>query len=214
MQQTVIVFTAGGDEAVRHTYTWAVLYGIFPAVLLGAAVSAARLWWMRRPLAALREAQADPESLKDLRAVYRFRDAAQVEMLSRVMRRWDEDGAPEPDAIALGEFILKCGMARFPGNAALLVALANVHLAAHHDGQAARTQLQLAVKAAPSLIERYFVFATQDLSKKLKDEGGGLDLMGYIEFQRCAGAERCGPSLFALGRSSLPLALVWGRAFC
>lgn len=28
----------------------------------------------------------------------------------------------------------------------------------------------------------------QDLSKKLKDEGGGLDLMGYIELQRCARA--------------------------
>lgn len=28
-------------------------------------------------------------------------------MLSRVMRKWDEDGVPDPDAIAFGEFILK-----------------------------------------------------------------------------------------------------------
>lgn len=50
-------------------------------------------------------------------------------------------------------------MARFPNNAALLVASANVHIVVRHDGQAARTQLQLAVKASPSLIERYFIFA-------------------------------------------------------
>lgn len=189
-------------------------------------------------------------------------------MLTRAMRVWDEDGIPDPDAVAFGEFILKvllllcarvphpalpkqhllhwqrsashqpppappprqCGMARFPNNASLLIAAANVHIAARHDGQAARTQLQLANKAAPSLLERYFIFAvrgqatqaglapharlrrpqrppaklgreqlgaqrppppsplrhpqTQDLSKKLKDESGGMDLMGYIEFQR------------------------------
>jgi hypothetical protein len=33
-------------------------------------------------------------------------------MLSRVMRKWDEDGVPDPDAAALGEFILKVGMQR------------------------------------------------------------------------------------------------------
>lgn len=147
---------------------------------------------------------------------------------------------------------------------------------ARHDGQAARTQLQLAVKTSPSLIQRYFIFAvragpppppatsarrfhppklwwkshymqgrtardpfmfeliaaagipaqagtasslkqeawpaakqppvhsladtsqcphlltgrlqTQDVTKKLKDESGGMDLMGYIEFQRWVGA--------------------------
>ena len=32
---------------------------------------------------------------------------AQVEMLSRVMRKWDEDGVPDPESIAFGEFILR-----------------------------------------------------------------------------------------------------------
>lgn len=121
-------------------------------------------------------------------------------MLTRAMRVWDEDGIPDPDAVAFGEFILKvplllcvrarpilrcpsstsytgsaahltspppaapprqCGMARFPNNASLLIAAANVHIAARHDGQAARTQLQLANKAAPSLLERYFIFAVR-----------------------------------------------------
>lgn len=110
------------------------------------------------------------------------------------------------------------------------------------DGQASRTQLQLAVKAQPSLVQRYFIFAvrvaalhrgraggprgpqvpavacasmrsqgeggraasgctkqcralppacpchlsaqTQDMTKRLKDESSGLDLNGYVEFQR------------------------------
>jgi hypothetical protein len=56
----------------------AVLYGIFGAVLLGAALSALRLWWVRRPLAALRAAQHDPEAQRNLKNVVRFRDTAQV----------------------------------------------------------------------------------------------------------------------------------------
>jgi hypothetical protein len=30
-------------------------------------------------------------------------------MLSRVMRKWDEDGVPDQDAVAFGEFIVKVG---------------------------------------------------------------------------------------------------------
>ena len=118
---------------------------------------------------------------------------------------------------------------------------------ARKDGQAARTQLQLANKANPSLIQRFFIYKvgqleastmlrpgglggsqsgrealhdaapthrppgacgpppphhhqTQDLAKKLK-ESGGLDLMGYIEFQRCV-----------VGGGGLALAWFWGRA--
>lgn len=33
----------------------------------------------------------------------------QVEMLSRVMRKWDEDGIPGPEDAAFGEFIVKVG---------------------------------------------------------------------------------------------------------
>lgn len=50
----------------------AVLWGIFPVVLLGATASAVRLWWVRRPLAKLHAAQADPESLRHLFGVHRF----------------------------------------------------------------------------------------------------------------------------------------------
>ncbi|GBF92718.1 hypothetical protein Rsub_05087, partial [Raphidocelis subcapitata] len=172
------------DDAMRAKLTIYVLYGIFPCVAYGIAVSMLRMWWMKRPLKKLREVFDNSADLTELKGVYRFKDPAQVQMLFRVMRRWDEDGVPEPDATAFGEFILKCGHARFPNNPALLIASANLHIAVRNDGQAARTQLQLAVKSQPSLIERYFIYQTQDQTKRLKDEGGGLDLMGYIEFQR------------------------------
>jgi hypothetical protein len=38
------------------------------------------------------------------------------------------------------------------------------------DGQAARTQIQLATKNSPSLVERYFIYVSQDVAKKLKSE--------------------------------------------
>jgi len=49
-------------------------------------------------------------------------------MLARVMRRWDIEGLVDPDALGLGEFIIKCGLARFPNHPMLLILLANLHL--------------------------------------------------------------------------------------
>ncbi|GBF97004.1 hypothetical protein Rsub_09801 [Raphidocelis subcapitata] len=186
----VVTFRADTNRVLAATLTWAVLWGIFGAVLLGAGLSALRLWWLRRPLEALRRAHGEPEEGRVLKNVYRFRDTAQarglVEVLARVMRKWDVDGQPDEEACALGEFVYKCGMARFPNDPTLLITLANFYIEARKDGQGARTQLQLAVKAQPSLIQRFFIYKTQDLAKKLK-ESGGLDLMGYIEFQRGGG---------------------------
>lgn len=55
-----------------------VLHGIFPAVAIGAGAAAVRLWWMRRPITLLRDAAADPSSLTNLKAVYRFSGPDQV----------------------------------------------------------------------------------------------------------------------------------------
>lgn len=55
-----------------------VLYGIFMWVALAAGASIIRLRLMKRPLKHLKDAFADPQSHKDLKAVYRFRDPAQV----------------------------------------------------------------------------------------------------------------------------------------
>lgn len=40
------------------------------------------------------------------------------------------------------------------------------------SAQAARTQLQLAAKANPTLLDRYFIYVALETAKKLKSEGG------------------------------------------
>jgi hypothetical protein len=63
-----------------------------------------------------------------------------------------------------------------PNNPSLLVVLASFMLEARADGQGARTQLQLAQKTNPSLIETYSIYACQQLAKKLQP-GEGLAFM-------------------------------------
>lgn len=70
-----------------------VLYGIFPAVLLGAALSWAYMRRRRAPLAKLVAGQAAGESNVVLKDVYRFKDvyevrpAAAVEMIDMLFVR-------------------------------------------------------------------------------------------------------------------------------
>lgn len=59
-------------------------------------------------------------------------------------------------------------MARMPDNPALLVVHANFLIEVRKDGQAARTQMQLAIKANPSLLDNYNIFVAQQLAKALK----------------------------------------------
>jgi hypothetical protein len=61
----------------------AVLKGIFPVVIVGAAATALWLRRLRRPLAALRIAAEDPASQNNLRAVYRFNTPQEVSGLRK-----------------------------------------------------------------------------------------------------------------------------------
>jgi hypothetical protein len=99
------------------------------------------------------------------------------------MRVWDEDGQPEPEAIEFGEFLIKCGMARMGNNASLLVMYASFMIEAKKDGQAARTQLQLAQKANPSLLDNYNIYVAQQLAKQLKR---GSHARGSELYESCA----------------------------
>lgn len=58
--------------------TQGVLYGIFPAVLLGMAVCYAYMRHMRRPISKLRAAYATGEANVVLKDVYRFKDEFEV----------------------------------------------------------------------------------------------------------------------------------------
>jgi hypothetical protein len=63
--------------------------------------------------------------------------------------------------------LLQSGMARPPGDPALLVMYANF-LIVHKSGQAARTQMQMAQRAHPSLLGMYNIYVAQQLAKQLK----------------------------------------------
>jgi hypothetical protein len=63
---------------------------------------------------------------------------------------------------------LQCAMARMPGNPGLLVMHANFLIEVRKDGQAARTQMQLAQKSNPGLLDSYNIYVAQQLAKSLK----------------------------------------------
>jgi hypothetical protein len=73
------------------------------------------------------------------------------------------------------QFLLKVAMARLPNNPYVLSMFANFIIETRRDGQAARTQLQLAVKATPGLLDRYFIYVAQETAKRLKSEGAEGD---------------------------------------
>uniref|UniRef100_A0A383VUJ6 PAS domain-containing protein n=1 Tax=Tetradesmus obliquus TaxID=3088 RepID=A0A383VUJ6_TETOB len=214
---TALTFTQNSrpdSEAYATFMTWAVLYGIFPAVALGIIACWLRMSLLRQLTATLRVSFHERKDaaaavltgdatgttsgavsmMKDLKTVHRWKDVEQVSLVLREMRVWDEDGVPDPQAAEFGEFVLKCAMARMPDNPALLVVHANFLIEVRKDGQAARTQMQLAIKANPSLLDNYNIFVAQQLAKALKRDGDGLDLLGYVEFQRnyraCVGTHK------------------------
>ncbi|KAG2493141.1 hypothetical protein HYH03_008565 [Edaphochlamys debaryana] len=167
-------------EAREERTNW-VLYGIFPIVVGGTIITAAYNWWAMRP--AKRFLNLTP-GVK-LSSIYKFDSVDTVEKLSRVMRVFDIEGAVEPDAASHGEIIIKAGLQAFPGKPHLMILYANFILEVKKDGPASRTQLQLASKASPNMVERYQIFCTQEASKRLKDsQEGGMDLQAYIEFKR------------------------------
>eukprot|EP00878_Enallax_costatus_P042671 GHUV01050103.1.p1 GENE.GHUV01050103.1~~GHUV01050103.1.p1 ORF type:complete len:272 (+),score=65.91 GHUV01050103.1:643-1458(+) len=68
-----------GQEAYLTKLTWAVLYGIFPAVAVGMLMSWLHMnKWLRRGARKLEAACNDPSSHSNLRAVYRFKSPEQV----------------------------------------------------------------------------------------------------------------------------------------
>jgi hypothetical protein len=63
---------------------------------------------------------------------------------------------------------LACGMARMPNNPSLLVMYASYMIESRKDGQAARTQLQLAQKANPNMLDTHTIYVAEQLAKQLK----------------------------------------------
>ncbi|KXZ45821.1 hypothetical protein GPECTOR_50g615 [Gonium pectorale] len=177
----VLTFTKNPTEAFLEQSTRNVLIGIFPVVTGGIAVCTVHIWWTMRPANKFLNLEPGVKLSK----VHVFASVYEVERLARVMRVFDIDGVVDEDGANLGEIIIKAGMQAFRNNPYLLIVYANFLLEVRKDGPAARTQLQLAAKHSPSLVEKYQVFCTDEASKRLKDsQDGGMDLQAYIEFRR------------------------------
>ncbi|PNW79070.1 hypothetical protein CHLRE_09g399663v5 [Chlamydomonas reinhardtii] len=165
----------------RRVVTLWVLYGIFPVVV---GTSVLSYWRARLALHPASKFEALEPGVK-ISKVHKFGDPMEVEVLARVMRQYNNDGDVTEEAAALGEKVVRAGMMVFPNNPTLLILYANFLLEVRKDGPAARTQLQLASKHSPTLLQRYQIFCTGEASKKLKDsQDGGMDLQAYIEFRR------------------------------
>ncbi|KXZ42246.1 hypothetical protein GPECTOR_175g214 [Gonium pectorale] len=172
-----------GNQSLEHrtNMTRYVLYGVFPAIALSTGLAALYSWWAMRPSRKF----ADVAPGLKLTKLHKFESVHEVERLARVMRVFDSDGLADPDAAALGETIIKAGMQAFPNNPHLFILYANFKLEVRRDGPGARTQLQLAGRNSPNLVQRYQIFCTNEASKRLKDSNeGGMDLQAYIEFRR------------------------------
>ncbi|EFJ45814.1 hypothetical protein VOLCADRAFT_93917 [Volvox carteri f. nagariensis] len=165
-------------QHVQHEMVKLVLYGVFPAAAAG---TAATVLWLRYCMYPTRKF-VNLEPLVKLKKVHQFASPEDVEVVARSMRRFDIDGIVLEETALVGETIIKCGMAVFPGHVGLLILYANFLMEVKRDGPAARTQLQLALKAGPSLVQRYQIFSTIENSKRLKDgQEGQLDLQSYVE---------------------------------
>ncbi|EFJ45817.1 hypothetical protein VOLCADRAFT_93925 [Volvox carteri f. nagariensis] len=102
--------------------TRVVLYGTFPALVTGAVVTAVWSRWRLRPAAAYRGLDIVTARQRKLN---KFSSPADVEVVARVMRHFDSEGVILEEAAQLGETIIKCGMAVFPGHVGLLILYAN-----------------------------------------------------------------------------------------
>lgn len=142
------------DEAWLTLMTNVVLYGIWGPLVLGALVTFGWHHWRKR--AALKFRGVDIDNTQ-LRRVHKFSSPHEVLLLSRTMRQFDLDGVIQPEAAALGEVIIKAGLASFPTSPMLLILMANFKMEVQQDGPASRTLLQIAAKHQPNFVERYQV---------------------------------------------------------
>lgn len=93
---------AMADDALRRLMTMFVLYGIFPAMALGAGASMLRVNFMRGPLARLRVAFDESPVTRDLAAKgeFRFKDNTQARARARARCLAARCHVPSPEPCA------------------------------------------------------------------------------------------------------------------
>ncbi|GFR49209.1 hypothetical protein Agub_g11123, partial [Astrephomene gubernaculifera] len=132
IMHAVMVFAKdrSSSEQHRRDSTILVLRLIFPVAAAGSSLCALLSWQVMRP--AKKFVNLDP-AVK-IQRIHKFDGVQEVETLSRVMRKFDQDGIVDQEAAALGETIIKAGMRLLPSSPFLLILYANFLLDVRKDG--------------------------------------------------------------------------------
>lgn len=170
------------DEALLITNVmW---YGMLPAFLLCGLGAFGRLTYFFRVGLRFRLLKPDQKS----RLLYKFSSDTDVEVISRVLRVWDEDKVPDPLALDLGEVILKSGIQQFPEAPFVRIAYANFLIECKQQMQSGWSQLEMARKMHPNISYRFSIFTwEQEQKQKAATSSSGsanADLVSYVEFQK------------------------------
>ncbi|EFJ49262.1 phosphate acetyltransferase [Volvox carteri f. nagariensis] len=181
---------AGPPEALEAhrrritTLLWAL---IGPAALLGAAASYCRLnVWSAYVLKRFREGPPGEKA----RRIYKFGDPREVEIVSRVCRKWVDQHREILDkrAVKEGEIIIKAGLQLFPGRCYMLILYSNYLIDVLDNSQTGYSQMAAAKQAGPDWMQRFAIFAREQeqLQRLSSARGGesGVDLVSYVEYQK------------------------------
>ncbi|KAG2450719.1 hypothetical protein HYH02_004557 [Chlamydomonas schloesseri] len=174
------------DPDFRSRVTTLMVAGLLPCMLVGFLASFIRLRWrVKNAIKAFSHIDPSKSRLKD---IYRFPDPMEVEIVSRVCRKWTEDDVLDPDAVKLAETVLKVGLAHFHDDVFLTITYSNFLIEVQNNYQSGVTQLQQAKKLEPSMSDRFAIFVReQEHKQKAQSQSSGesaVDLVSYVEFQR------------------------------
>ncbi|GLI64845.1 hypothetical protein VaNZ11_008226 [Volvox africanus] len=174
------------DGDYRSKLTTVMVAGLLPALATGFLISFVRLRFsVKYAIHAFCHIDPNKSRLKD---IYRFPDAMEVEIVSRVCRKWTEDDVLDSDAVKLAETVIKVGLAQFHDDVFLTITYSNFLIEVQNNYQSGVTQLQQAKKLEPSISDRFAIFVReQEHKQKAQSQSSGesaVDLVSYVEFQR------------------------------
>ncbi|KAG2430818.1 hypothetical protein HXX76_009794 [Chlamydomonas incerta] len=131
----------------------------------------------------------DLEPGTNTKYIHKFEDAREVEVVLRNTRQWLDEDTPDPDSVKLGEAIVKAGLAQLSNNPQMFILFSSYLIDVQGSYQSGLTQLQVAKKQSPGILERFAIFSReQEHTQKASGANGGagaaVDLVSYVEFQR------------------------------
>ena len=117
-----------------------------PAGLLGALASYLRLRFYTKIL--VNRFSAAKPGMKT-KFIYKFSDPREVEIVSRCCRKWDDEDTLDPEAVKLGDIVIRAGIQQMPNDPYMIILYSSYLIDVLGSYQSGYGQLQLAKKASP-----------------------------------------------------------------